>query len=309
MVISQKKINRQYILASILMVTFVLCDLMFDFIFNFDGSNLVSLGFTILTAIITFIGSNGVIKLDIKHKTDRLSVFIRANFNSPQVIFSILDIICTLISIMSGIIIFLGLFKVLKIIYVPIEFINIANKWKSLLKVIYKFSLVWVIGRLLSNNFKGEFIMKEWIKNNKITLTYCVVASPISVFLSYVAINYYFTNLPLWSNIVIAIVVVILTCALVINLGGDKVLQAQFRALSLTLDDENAEKVKQYATNLLNEQNLKEEIHKLALEKIAEEEKQKANQVNVVSDEEKQALINAEILRIQSETESKTQVK
>ena len=297
--VKEKRITTQYLIASILMIIFVLSDLLFDFVFSFTGSNYLSFGFTILASIITFIGSNGVIKFEIKHKTDKISLFVRSNFNSPQVIFSILDIICGLISIMSGIIILGGIFKILKILYIPTKFIVVANKGKTIFKAIQKFSLIWVIGRLMTNNFKGGTIMTQWIKNNKLTLTYCIIASPISAFLIYVFLNSYF-NLPLWSVILLCIIAVLLTCLLVIHLGGDRVLQAQFRALSLTLDEENANKVKSYANGLLNEQNLKKEIHKLALKQIAEKEKEKAVQEEQISAQQKQALIDAEIKKIQN---------
>lgn len=298
--VNEKKISIQYLTASILMIFFVLSDLLFDFVFNFSGSNYLSFGFTILASITTFLGSNGVIKFEIKHKTDKISLFIKSNFNSPQVIFSILDIICGLITILSGTIFFWGIFKVLKIVYIPTKFIVVANKGKSLFKAISNFSLMWIIGRLLTNNFKGGIMVKTWIKNNSLTLTYCIIISPLSVLLTYTYINS-LVQLELWANILIGVATFILTCILIILLGGDKVKQAVFRGLSKHLDEDNYEKVVEFANSLLAQQ----EIHQLALLQMKEEEKAKLNQTDKISAEQKQALINAEIEKIKKDLANK----
>lgn len=297
--VNEKKISIQYLTASILMIFFVLSDLLFDFVFNFSGSNYLSFGFTILASITTFLGSNGVIKFEIKHKTDKISLFIKSNFNSPQVIFSILDIICGLITILSGTIFFWGIFKVLKIVYIPTKFIVVANKGKTLFKAISNFSLMWIIGRLLTNSFKGGIMVKTWIKNNKLTLASCIITSPLAVALVYFTSNL-FLDLQVWSNISIGFGVVIINCAWVVKLGGDKVLQAQFRAFSFLLNEENIDKLKTYGEKLLDDQKLKEEIHKIALQQIADKQKQKATEVEQISAQQKQALIDAEIAKIES---------
>lgn len=297
--VNEKKISMQYLVASILMIFFVLSDLIFDFLFNFSSSNYLSFGFTILASIITFLGSSGVVKFEIKHKTDKISLFIRSNFNSPQVIFSILDIICGLITILSGTIFFWGIFKVLKIVYIPTKFVVVANKGKTLFKAISNFSLVWVIGRLFTNSFKGGIMVKTWIKNNKETLASLIISTPVAVALVFFTLNMFF-ELQLWSNILIGIAVAVINCAWIVKLGGDKVLQAQFRAFSFLLDEENRNKLKIYGEKLLDDQKLKEEIHKMALQQIADREKQKATEVEQISAQQKQALIDAEIAKIES---------
>ena len=297
--VNEKKISMQYLVASILMIFFVLSDLIFDFLFNFGSSNYLSFGFTILASIITFLGSSGVVKFEIKHKTDKISLFIRSNFNSPQVIFSILDIICGLITILSGTVFFWGIFKVLKIVYIPTKFVVVANKGKTLFKAISNFSLVWVIGRLFTNSFKGGIMVKTWIKNNKETLASLIISTPVAVALVFFTLNMFF-ELQLWSNILIGIAVAVINCAWIVKLGGDKVLQAQFRAFSFLLDEENRNKLKIYGEKLLDDQKLKEEIHKMALQQIADREKQKATEVEQISAQQKQALIDAEIAKIES---------
>lgn len=299
--VNEKKISMQYLTASILMIFFVLSDLIFDFVFNFSGSNYLSFSFTILASITTFLGSKGVIKFEIKHKTDKISLFIKSNFNSPQVIFSILDIICGLVTILSGTIFFWGIFKVLKIVYIPTKFIVVANKGKTLFKAISNFSLMWIIGRLFTNNFKGGIMVKTWIKNNKLTLASCIITSPLAVALVYFTSNL-FLELQVWSNILIGFGVTIINCAWVVKLGGDKVLQAQFRAFSFLLNQENIDKLKTYGEKLLDDQKLKEEIHKIALQQIADKQKQKATEVEQISAQQKQALIDAEIAKIESQS-------
>lgn len=300
----EKNISNEYLVASILMLVFVLNDLVFDFLFTFDGSNYISFTFTVLASIITFFGSYGVIKFGIKNRADRISYFVTSNFNAPQVIFSVLDIFCSVISLLSGVILLGSIFKIVKIVYIPIKFMVVANKGKTIFKAIERFSLIWIIGRLLSKNFKGGELMKTWIKNNKMTLVYSFVLSPLSGFVSFKLLPMYLI-IPLWATIVLSVVVGILAIVAVVLLGGDKVKQAVYRGLSMSLDSENYEKVTNYANQLLTQQKFKEEIHKLAMEeyKAQEKEKEKNFLLNagiVLSEEEKQALVNAELEKIKN---------
>ena len=297
--VKQGNIKNGYLLASFLMLIFVLFDLLFDFLFSFTGSNYVSFTFTILASILTFMGNYGVVKFEITHKTDKISVFIRSVFNLPQIIFSILDIFCGIVSIISGLVVVGSIFKIVKVLFIPARFVTVANKGKTIFKAISNFSLVWVIGRLFTNSFKGGIMVKTWIKNNKETLASLIISTPVAVALVFFTLNMFF-ELQLWSNILIGIAVAVINCAWIVKLGGDKVLQAQFRAFSFLLDEENRNKLKIYGEKLLDDQKLKEEIHKMALQQIADREKQKATEVEQISAQQKQALIDAEIAKIES---------
>lgn len=297
----KKESNAKYVIASVFMLAFMLNDLMFDFLFSFNGSNYISFIFTIGASIITFIGCYKVIKTDIINKVDKISLFIRGNFNLTQVIFSILDILCGFISFVSGMMFFAGVFKVLKFFYIPTKIIIVANKSKTIVKSVQKFSLIWVTGRLLTKNLKGVEKMRVWIKNNKMTLAYCLTIPFLSGYCGYLAVVKFF-NLPLVANIIIAIAVGIMSIVLIILLGGDKIKQATFRLASYELNDDNYNKVTTIINTILLEQKQNDEIHKLAMEQLAKEEQQKqeiSKEAELkISEEEKQSLINAEIERI-----------
>lgn len=301
MIIRKYKSNINYILASIFMLVFMLNDLMFDFLFSFNGSNYISFIFTIGASIITFVGCYKVIKTDIINRADKISLFIRSNFNLTQAVFSILDILCGLISLVSGMMFFAGVFKILKFFYIPTKIIVVANKSKTIVKSVQKFSLIWITGRLLTKNLKGVEKMKVWIKNNKMTLAYCFTIPFLFGYCGYLAIDK-FLNLPLIANIIIAISVGIISIVLIVLLGGDKIKQATFRLASYELNEDNYNKVTSIINTILSEQKQEDEIHKLAMEQLAKEEKQKeeiSKEAELkISEEERQALINAEIERI-----------
>lgn len=295
--VKKGNLSEQYFLASILMLVFVLSDLVFDFLFSFTGSNYVSFVFTLLATLVTFCGNYGVVKFEITHKTDKISVFVRSVFNLPQIVFSILDVFCGIVSILSGLVIVGSIFKIAKILFIPARIATIANKGKTIFKALARFSLIWVIGRLLTNKYKGIRIMKTWIKNNKMTLAYCVIFAPLAGFVSYKLLPMWLT-LAVWANVLIAVLIGFIAIALIILIGGDKVAQATFRAASKALNAENYNLIKDNIENLLGEQ----EIHELALERIAKQEKEeKLEQSNAkvkISEEEKNKLIEAEMQKI-----------
>lgn len=295
--VKQGNIKNGYLLASFLMLIFVLFDLLFDFLFSFTGSNYVSFTFTILASILTFMGNYGVVKFEITHKTDKISVFVRSVFNLPQTIFSILDIFCGIVSILSGLVVVGSIFKIVKVLFIPARFVTVANKGKTIFKAISRFSLIWVIGRLLTNKYKGIRVMKTWIKNNKLTLAYCIVLGPFAGFVSFKLLPLWLT-LANWANILLAVLVGIIFCILIVLLGGDKVKQALFRFASKKLSPENFVVAKETIDDLLSQQ----EIHELALVEIAkrEQEKKEAENTNRVNltEEEKNKRIEAEVQKI-----------
>jgi len=297
--VEKGNVSTQYLIASILMLVFVLNDLVFDFLFTFTGSNYVSFTFTILVALITFVGNYGVVKFEITHKTDKISLFVRSNFNLPQTVFSILDIFCGFVSIFSGLIFIGSIFKIIKILYIPVRFITIANKGKTIFKAISKFSLIWVIGRLLTNKYKGVDKMLTWIKNNKMTLTYCIILAPLASFASFKLLPLLLT-LAGWANVLLAVFVGLIVIALTVLLGGDKTKPAVFRFLAKALSHENYNIIKEEADKLLAEQ----EIHEEAIKELeAREKAEKQSQINAkvqMSEEERKARIEAEIEKIKN---------
>lgn len=156
MSVAKSSIKIKYIIAVILMLLFVLNDLVFDFLFNFESSDYISFACTLIAAIIVFYCNFTIKKGKITTEFENAETFIKSNFDNWQVAFSILDIICGVISILSGIALLGAIFKVVKIGYVPIKIAVVTNKGKSLVKAVSKVSLIWTSGRLLSNNENRE---------------------------------------------------------------------------------------------------------------------------------------------------------
>lgn len=148
----------KYLIAIACLVLFVSCDLMFDYAFDFNGSDSISFGFTSISAILVFIFT-GKLAQEQKGGYYKASKFIQSNFDKVQVTFSILDVICGLISICAGLT-FLISVKIIKLIYIPIKILVVLNKEKSILKPIAKFSLMWVFTRNVRNS-KGEEMAEE----------------------------------------------------------------------------------------------------------------------------------------------------
>lgn len=149
-----RKAKAKYIIAIVVMLFFVLNDLIFDFLFDFESSDYIAFACTLIAAIIVFYYSHKMKKDNVEDKFENAAKFIKSNFDNWQVLFSILDIICGIISLLSGIAFLACFFKVVKIGYIPTKFIVVLNKEKSIFKFLSKISCLWVSGRLLSESGK-----------------------------------------------------------------------------------------------------------------------------------------------------------
>lgn len=296
--IKKLDINVKYVIASIFMLIFVINDLVFDFLLNFQLSDYISFIFTLLASIITFIASYKIVKLNVKDKAEKISLYVKSNFNNWQVVFSALDIICGIISIISGLTILSGIFKFVKIIYIPTKCIVVGNKSKTVVKSISKFSLIWTIGRIFRKSEKGENKTMSWIKNNKGTIASCLILSPIGGYAGYK----FFTSvlaLPLWVNILIAIVIGLIVCVSIFFLGVDTTKTATFRLLAKSIKDETTyNSIVDFANDALEIAEEREEAKKRVL---AEQQETKEDTAEDVAQAEAQAQKEARIQQYMDE--------
>ena len=158
---SMKKQKIRYIVAIIVMLFFVLNDLMFDFLFDFESSDYIAFACTLIAAIMVFYYNHKMKRDNVEKKFAEMSQFIKSSFDKWQVLFSILDIICGAISLLSGVAFIACIFKILKIGYVPVKTVVVINKEKSIIKGLSKISCLWISGKLLSNNKKISENEKE----------------------------------------------------------------------------------------------------------------------------------------------------
>ena len=191
------KKNLGLVVASILMLIFVASDLLFDFAFNFNASDYIAFGFTLAASIITFVATYKIKQKEILTAFDKTTAFVQSNFNNWQVMFSILDIVCGIISILSGLIIIGGVFKFVKVGYIFYKFykipkfIVVTNKTKTLAKSVGKFSLLWTAGRILTKKQGGEMSTKKLSKTQIMTIIAAVIGivfAIVSVFVPQIAI-------------------------------------------------------------------------------------------------------------------------
>lgn len=171
------KKNLGLVVASILMLIFVASDLLFDFAFNFNASDYIAFGFTLASAIITFVATYKLKRQEILTTFDKTTAFVQSNFNNWQVVFSVLDIVCGLISILAGLVFIGGIFKVVKVVYLITKFIVVTNKTKTIFKSVSKFSLLWTAGRLFYKSQGGKMSTQKLSK----TQIACIVAAVLGV--------------------------------------------------------------------------------------------------------------------------------
>ena len=234
--VKNKRLNLRYVVAIICMLLFIASDLIFDFAFSFKESDMIAFCFTLLSAVIVFWGTWKIKRDEQAIAYFRTTKFIRSNFDNAQVIFSILDIVCGLISLLSSLFFLSYTFKIVKIFYIPTKVVVVINKEKSLLKPIVKFSYLWTAMRLLER--KGGKIM-NFIKRNKWTLMIGTVISGVVSFGVYKVLPLYVV-LPLWATILICAGAFVFVFAACYFLGNDTVKSAIFRLAEKVLPKEQS---------------------------------------------------------------------
>ena len=274
-----KKNHKDYYIAAILMLVFVFNDLIFDYLFTFDSSDFISFLFTLAASIIVFVWNKKLKSSKITGEFENISKFIKSNFDNWQVIFSVLDIVCGLICLCSSLSLLACVFKALKIVYIPTKIIVVTNKEKSLITAVSKASIVWVIGRTITKNKKGEEKkMKKVftnIKNNPRTIIFGLIAAFVFGVAAHSLLTTFVPMTPvwlLWTIVGIFAVVAFIGCCWI---GWDKAEQAVLRTAYKFLGAEKYSQLVAYCDKLKLEQAAE---NKVASEnKVAEKEKAKAD--------------------------------
>lgn len=289
-------ISIRYLIAIICMLLFTCCDLIFDLVFSFEGSNVISFIFTISSALIVFMCTGKLVK-DENNTYFKASKFIKANFDKVQVILSALDIICGIISIFAGFTLLLS-FKIIKFVYVPTKILVILNKEKNIIKPIVKFSLLWVAGRHLELPKGEKMNFKKFLKANKWTIIIGFVLSAVLAYSAFVAIPTICPDIVLWGKILISILVFLVSYAAVFFLGVDTMKTLALREANKVLNQEKYDQLNNILDELAKKQAEEDEIEKLAVKAFAERQAQeKAQAAKTISQEEaiRQAEIEAKV--------------
>lgn len=287
--------NIKYLVAIAFMLLFVLNDLIFDYICNFRTSDYIAFAFTLLAAIIVFVGNAKIKGLPTEYT--KVKTFIVSNFDNAQVVFSVIDIICGLISVISGIFYLSAFVKAIRYIYIPTKILVVINKQKSLIKPITRFSYLWTSVRIIE---KSGGTMKNFLKSNKYTLF-------IAAFLSVViGVGVYFVlptfvTLHIALNIVLSVLACVLSFVLVFYVGKDNVASLALRLSKEYLSEDKYNALVDYYNKLSKQQ----DRENADAEIVAEAEKRLAKEQKIALKEDKkdndfEAKVQAKLLELKN---------
>lgn len=295
------KVKREYLIAIAIMLVFVLNDLIFDFLFSFNGSDYIAFACTVISSIIVFVYTRKIRKSKILDDLENTTKFIKSNFDNCQVIFSILDIICGIISILSGIMMLNWLFKVVKGGYIPTKIIVVANKEKSVIKGVIKFAQCWTVWRMLTSKGEKSMFKKIWefFKRNKLTILVCLIGGGLTGFTGYTHSAKYFA-LPMWANILIACAVALFVIVVFAIMGGENAKEFLFRLASKSLNEDNYKKVVGVIEQCQQEQVLQAEQEKETAKMKQESLLNAQEELKAKQDAELQALAEKKFAELQS---------
>lgn len=149
----QKKDLTIYYVLIIAAVFFTVCDLV--------ASGLqwlvVSLIFSSMTMIITFVGKNRTRALQIEKGIDKTIDFIKSNFDKANLILSILDVICCVIALLMGCFVIALISRSV----LAIKLIVVINKYKTVSYSIIFFVFFYLFKRRKSKMAENENEVKK----------------------------------------------------------------------------------------------------------------------------------------------------
>lgn len=160
---SDKIIKIFYILIA-LIIFFTTSDL----VCGFTGKTIIAAICSITSAIFVFIGYFMIKKTNTEKNIETITKFVKSNFDKWQIILSILDVICSMVSVFTSIIALGMFFRSIiftKILFTPAKIVTISNKFKTVTQPLLIFCFVWVFIRM-KNKLK-----ERKMSNIKLSLT------------------------------------------------------------------------------------------------------------------------------------------
>ena len=260
-----------YFMLIILAIMFVT----FDLIASSAGQLVMTLIFSSITLIITFIGSHKAKAIKIDKGIDTTIDFINSNFNNPCKIFSIIDVLCCIIALMTGIFYIALISRVGIAVGLAIK----INKYRTVAFTIWAFVFGYLIKRREKMAEKKDgFIITilKWLWANKKSICgtiFGIVAGVITAIVANAEIILALPQLPLFGFNMTAVIIGILVFAGVeIGVAGkgfETILKFVARKETKTIEKEKLAKQKE-----LNEQKAIVEKYEKAKEYV---EKNKQN--------------------------------
>lgn len=245
---NKKFTNFLWILFAI-MISFTTSDL----ICGFTGNITLALIFSCLSGAVVIYGNLKTRKIELDENLDK----IKKSFNNSNIIFTVLDIICSIIALLTGIV-FIGLiFRAIWAIRITV----IINKFRTVARILQIGSFAYLI--------KRRFYMKEFLKANKWSIISGFGIGGVLGVSSYFLMPLVFI-FPLWASILISCGIGILSFVLVFFLGKEKVIQYALRIATKYLPTDKVKELTELANKVneeINQVKEKEEAQK----KLAEE--------------------------------------
>lgn len=151
---------------------FMICLIIFfttsDLVCGFAGQPIPAAICSIISAIFVFVGYFAIKKANTEKSIESLTKFVKSNFDKWQIILSLLDVICSMVSVFTSIIALGMFFRSIiftKILFTPAKIVTISNKFKTVTQPLLIFCFVWVFIRM-KNKLK-----ERKMSNIKLSLT------------------------------------------------------------------------------------------------------------------------------------------
>lgn len=129
-----------------------------DLVASFTNHLVIASGSSIISGLCVFIGAYKLKVIQLDNSLTTGIDFIKKNFNKSSIVFSILDIICSLVALFTGIVIIGLIFRAT----FAIRMVVILNKFQTIARFVLVGSLIYVIRRCcLMSNLK--MTKEQWI--------------------------------------------------------------------------------------------------------------------------------------------------
>lgn len=164
---------------------FLICLVIFfttsDLVCSFVGKTIPAAICSIVSAICVFVGYFAIKKANTEKNIEKLTKFVKSNFDKWQIVLSVLDVLCSMVSVFTSIVAFGMLFRSIiftKILFTPAKIVTISNKFKTVTQPLLIFCFVWVFIRMRNK------IKERKMSNIKLSLSqkiFMIVAFIIGV--------------------------------------------------------------------------------------------------------------------------------
>ena len=303
--ISEENLNKFFYVLIAIIIFFTTSDL----VFGFSGMTIVAACCSLVSAFLVFWGYFKVQKVKVEVGIDTVTKFINSNFNKFQIVLSVLDVVCSIIVVITSILAFGVFFRTMiltKILFTPTRLITISNKFNTITKPLLVFCFCWVYLRV-KNRIKERKMSN--IKLSKAQIIFMGVAFGLGVLYSILSA----TCLPqiAFSSDALTQVATSLggTAGMILGafLKGKEMTEEEIAARDKKLAEKEQEKAEKAKVKAEAAEQAKLEADKKAA--LALLEKKKAEQAKLEADKEREQYLLELAQKVEQEEKEKAQVE